>query len=343
MTKTIVVAMSGGVDSSTTAYRLLKNGYNVIGITLAMGRTCDEKAIEDAKKIATTIGIEHKVLDVSNQFKFNVIDYFVNTYLSGDTPNPCAVCNKIVKFKTIIDFMKEIGADFVATGHYAKIVNNNGNYELYKANCLNKDQSYFLSTLNHEYLQYIKFPLEDENSKDDVRKIAQEINSYIATKKDSQGVCFIDTDYKKFLFDNVKSIFKKGEIRHINGKILGKHNGIVNYTIGQRKGMGVAYGKPIYVVKFDVENNIVYVGGEEDLYSDSLVMNNLNLLTNIYEDKVYTIKLRSTHKGQDGMVKLLKNNEAEVRFLEKTRAVTKGQLCCIYDGDLVVGSGWICG
>ncbi len=342
MTKKIVVAMSGGVDSSTTAFKLLKNGYEVIGITLAMGRTYDKKAIEDAKKVASTIGIEHKVLDVNDQFKSNVIDYFINSYLSGETPNPCAVCNKFVKFKIIIDFMKEINADFVATGHYAKIINNNGNYELHKATCLDKDQSYFLSNLNYEYLKYIKFPLEDENSKNDVRKNAQEINSYIANKKDSQGVCFIETDYKKFLADNVKSVFKYGEIRHINGKILGKHNGIVNYTIGQRRGIGVSYGRPIYVVKFDIENNIVYVGDEKDLYSDNLVIEKLNLLSSLSEDKIYTIKLRSTHTGQSGKIKLLDNNKAKVNFLEKTRAVTKGQLCCIYDGDLVVGSGWIC-
>ncbi len=342
MTKKIVVAMSGGVDSSTTAFKLLKNGYEVIGITLSMGRNCDEKAIEDAKKVASIMEIEHKVVDVNNQFKSNVIDYFINSYLSGDTPNPCAICNKFVKFKVIIDFMKEIGADFVATGHYAKIINNDGNYELHKANCLEKDQSYFLSTLNYEYLKYIKFPLEEENNKDDVRKIAQKISQHIATKKDSQGICFIDKDYKKFLADNVESIFKKGDIKHINGKILGKHNGIVNYTIGQRRGIGVSYGKPIYVVKFDVENNIVYVGDESDLYFDNLLIKNLNLLSNLFEDKIYTIKLRSTHKGQDGKIKLLCNNMAEVKFLEKTRAITKGQLCCIYDGNLVVGSGWIC-
>lgn len=342
----ILVAMSGGVDSSTTAFKLLRDGHKVIGVTMSMGRKCDANSIQDARLVAKKIGIEHHVLDVSNNFKEIVIDYFINSYLSGETPNPCARCNKFVKFKEIIDFMKKIKADYVATGHYSKIIYNNDKYELHKATCLEKDQSYFLSTLDYDFLQYIIFPLGDEISKENTRNEAKNAGLHIFNKHDSQDVCFIeDNDYKKFLSNNInKNIYnKQGIIQHINGTALGKHNGIINYTIGQRKGLNISYNKPIFVTSLDAKNNIVYVSdNEEDLFSNCFYINNVNVLSEIKHNYNYNIKIRSTHSGQLGNVELLDDGKkAKINLNEKTRAVTKGQLCCIYDNSKVIASGYI--
>jgi tRNA-specific 2-thiouridylase len=344
MVKTVISAMSGGVDSSTTAYKLKEEGYRVIGVTLKMGRRSDQLAIDDAKKVADYIGIEHRVVDVSVAFKNSVTSYFINSYINGFTPNPCAMCNRLIKFKELIELKQEIGADYIATGHYARILYNNDIYELHKAKCLERDQSYFLSTLKYEYIQYIKFPLGNEVSKNEVREYAKKIGLHVAEKNDSQDICFLEGgDYKDFLLKNSSYTSKPGLIKHINGEILGEHNGIINYTVGQRKGLGVAYNKPIYVASIDVENNVVYAGFEEDLYSDKLIISNLNILAKIDENKDYNIKLRSVYEGENGRVKLYggKNEYAEIFFPNKTRAVTKGQLCCIYDGTKVVASGWI--
>lgn len=341
--KTVLVGMSGGVDSSVSAIKLLKEGYNVVGATLSIGRGCDISAIVDAKIVCEKLGIEHHVIDVSYNFKNKVIDYFVNSYLNGETPNPCSVCNRTVKFQEMINFMKKISADYIATGHYAKIIYNGNKYELHKADCLEKDQSYFLSTIKYEFLQYIKFPLAEEISKNNTREEAKNVGLHVFDKQDSQDVCFIDNnDYKKFLISVDDNICKEGEIKHLNGKILGRHNGIINYTIGQRKGLGVSYNKPIFVVKFDIKDNIVYVSDDEnDLFNDIFYINNLNKLTEIKENYEYTVKIRSTHSGQLGKVELINENEAKIVLNEKTRAITKGQLCCLYDGSMVVGSGYI--
>lgn len=341
--KTVLVGMSGGVDSSVSAIKLLKEGCNVVGATLSMGRGCDISAIVDAKIVCEKLGIEHHVIDVSYNFKNKVIDYFVNSYLNGETPNPCSVCNRTVKFQEMINFMKKISADYIATGHYAKIIYNGNKYELHKADCLEKDQSYFLSTIKYEFLQYIKFPLAEEISKNNTREEAKNVGLHVFDKQDSQDVCFIDNnDYKKFLISVDDNICKEGEIKHLNGKILGRHNGIINYTIGQRKGLGVSYNKPIFVVKFDIKDNIVYVSDDEnDLFNDIFYINNLNKLTEIKENYEYTVKIRSTHSGQLGKVELINENEAKIVLNEKTRAITKGQLCCLYDGSMVVGSGYI--
>lgn len=337
MTK-ILVAMSGGVDSSTTAFRLLKEGYEVEGITLNMGRTCDKSVIEGAKIIAQKLDIKHHVLDVGNKFNKRIIDYFINSYKSGETPNPCAMCNRFIKFEEMINFLKEKDFDFLATGHYANIFFENGKYTLNKAKCHDRDQSYFLSTLKYDFLQYIKFPLGQEITKDNVREEAKNFDEEIAAKKDSQDICFIEKDYKDFLKNKISS--KSGQIKHINGDVLGEHNGIINYTIGQRKGLGISYKKPIFVVRFDIENNTIYVSdNENDLYNDRLYINNVNVLADLRPE--YLIKLRSTHKGEMGRVNLLENSRAEIILNNKTRAITKGQLACFYDGDKVVGSGWI--
>lgn len=342
--KTIVVAMSGGVDSSTTALQLLNEGYNVISATMSMGRKCDAGAIEDARTVCDKLGIRHHVIDVSGNFKSVVVEYFIKSYLCGETPNPCAMCNRFVKFKEMIDFMKKIGADYIATGHYASIVENNGKYELHRAACIEKDQSYFLSTINHEFLQYIKFPLWNKMSKDNTRQEAKNAGLHVFNKNDSQDICFIENnDYKKFLFDNVdKTQIKSGFIRHINGRILGKHNGIINYTIGQRKGLNISYNKPIYVVRLDAVDNTVYVSdNEEDLFNDVFFVRSFNKLSDVVENYDYIIKIRSTHMGQSGKIKITDEGKVKVILNEKTRAITRGQLACVYDGSMVVGGGYI--
>ena len=336
----VLVAMSGGVDSSTTAFKLLQSGYEVSGITLDMGRKCDNTTIQEATAIAKKLGIKHHVLDVQDKFNSDVINYFINSYKSGETPNPCVVCNRFIKFEKIIEFMLKNNFDFMATGHYAKIIYNNGIYSLHKANCLDKDQSYFLSMLKYDFLQYIKFPLGDEASKDLVREEAKNFDIKLSQKKDSQDICFIETNYKDFLKDKIE--VKEGLIKHINGEILGKHNGFINYTVGQRKGLGISYKKPIFVVRFDTINNVVYVSDDEnDLYNDKLYVKNINILSPVDENKNYMIKLRSTHVGNYGKIKLLENNRAEVILNDKSRAITSGQLACIYDNDKVVCAGWI--
>ena len=335
-----LVAMSGGVDSSTTAFKLLEEGHDVAGITLAMGRSCDEKAIVDAKKIADKLRIQHYVLDVSGKFNKEVIDYFISSYKLGETPNPCAVCNRFIKFEEIINFAEKSNFDFVATGHYANIFFENDRYTLNKARYLEKDQSYFLSMLKYDFLPYIQFPLGQEISKDIVRREAERFDDTISKKKDSQDICFIDTNYRDFLKDKITAT--PGLIKHINGEILGKHSGIINYTIGQRKGLGISYKKPIFVVRFDINDNVVYVSdNEEDLYNDRLFIKGVNLLSEPDEKREYLIKLRSTHKGDFGKIKLLDNNTIEIILNNKTRAITKGQLACAYDDNKVVCAGWI--
>lgn len=340
--KTIIVAMSGGVDSSTTAYEIKKEGYNVIGATLQMGRSCDKIAIQDAKQVCEKLNIEHFVIDVKNDFHDKILNYFYDDYINGRTPNPCAKCNREVKFKAIIDFMKEKNADFIATGHYAKIVNNNGNYELHKSFDKLKDQSYFLSTLKYEDLQSIKFPLQAIN-KINVREIANEINLHVANKTDSQDACFIETNYKDFLHKYFNIQNKKGFIINTKKQIIGEHNGIFNFTLGQRKGLGVSDANALYVIDLDPINNLVIVGSEEDLLNNKLQLNQLNILNNIIynENEEFLFKLRSTHKGEHGKIIIKANSNAEITLNNNVRAITKGQLCAIYKNDLVVGSGWI--
>lgn len=342
--KKVIVAMSGGVDSSVTAYKMVEEGYDVTGITLSMGRNCDEIAIGDAKKVAEKLNIKHKVLDVSKDFDENVINYFVNSYLLGETPNPCAKCNKFVKFKSIVDFIKNNNYDFLVTGHYAKITENNGIFELHKGDNLKKDQSYFLAMIDYDFLKYIRFPLHDIKDKTDTRELAKKIDLHIAEKKDSQDVCFInDNNYKKFLINEKNIPSQKGLIKHVDGQILGEHNGIINYTIGQRKGLNISYNAPLYVIELDGKNNIVYVGSDDDLYRDTLVIKDINILNNlIYNSDIeFTFKLRSTHLGQKGRIRLLGNNRAEITLNKNSRAITKGQLCVIYFDDMIVGGGWI--
>lgn len=339
--KKVIVAMSGGVDSSTTAYKMIKDGYEVVGATLKMGRACDELAILDAKKVCEKLNIPHFVIPVEKNFNDKVINYFYEDYLNGRTPNPCAKCNRELKFYEMLKFMKEQNADFIATGHYAKIINNNGIYELHRAGDRKKDQSYFLSTLPYSDLQYIKFPLY-ELEKTSVREIANEIGLHVAQKEESQDACFVETDYKDFLHKNFDIKNKKGYIINLQKQVVGEHNGIINYTIGQRKGLGISSQKPLYVIELDPINNLVIVGDDEDLFRDNLKIENINVLNDLINDKntEFLFKLRSTHYGEVGKIKI-ENGIGYIKLNKPVRAITKGQLCCIYKDGLVVGSGWI--
>ncbi|MDR2077652.1 MAG: tRNA 2-thiouridine(34) synthase MnmA [Rickettsiales bacterium] len=334
--------MSGGVDSSVTAARLQEDGHSPIGVTLKMGRKCDQLAIDDAKKVADLLAIEHIVLDVSADFEEKVVKYFVDSYVAGETPNPCGMCNRYIKFQELIGLMQRIGADYLATGHYAAIVENNGVHELRKAKDVNKDQSYFLSTIKYDFLKHIKFPL-NSLEKSEVRKYAKKIGLHVADKQESQDICFIETNsYKDFLMQRIGSGQKCGLIRHTNGEILGEHSGTFRYTIGQRRGLGISYRTPIFVIRIDASTNTVYLGDEKELYSDEVNIININCLaSSIDKNKEYSVKLRSSHREQRGTIELEENGRARVKLLQPTRAVTRGQLCCLYDGDRVICSGWI--
>lgn len=338
----ILVAMSGGVDSSSVAAKLLEEGYDVEGATLDLGKFCSELAVIDAKKVADQLGIKHHIIKCSDNFENEVIKYFVNEYINGRTPNPCVKCNRKIKFYEMLKLREEIGADYIATGHYAKITNHDGEYWLEKGKDLKKDQSYFLGQLKYEYLQYIKFPLENIE-KTEVRKYANKLGLIVANKAESQDICFTKgKDYKLIIENYYKS--KPGEILHINGKKLGNHNGIINYTRGQRKGLGIGYTEPLFVIDINAEKNIVYVGEEKYLFNDIVNIINVNFLNkNLELNKEYEfdIKLRSTNSPDKAVVIFKDENNAIVKLLKPSRNISKGQLCCMYDNNRVVASGFI--
>lgn len=339
---TIAVAMSGGVDSSVTAYILKKQGYNIFGITMI---TCEEGIDEDAKKICDDLGIDHYVLDVKEYFEEKVVDYFVDEYKHGRTPNPCIVCNKYVKLGRLIDFALEKGADFIATGHYTSI--ENGVLKVGKD--LSKDQAYFLSQVNKDKLKYLTFPLGGID-KSDVREIGKYLGVRVYAKKDSQEICFVeDGKLKEFLVGKTDGkIVKKGKIVDTSGKVLGEHQGLAFYTIGQRKGLGISSDKPIYILKLDEATNSIIMGSNEDLMKDELIAKDVNLLkvNNISElDGLKCVaKTRSRDKFHSCKINVLDENTIKVLFTEeKVRAVTPGQGVVFYDENReVIASGFIC-
>ena len=288
MGKRVLLGMSGGVDSSVSAILLKKEGYEVIGATMKLwtGNTKQDeeknkKAISDAKKVCDKLGIEHHIFDAEKEFEQCVINNFVEQYQNAKTPNPCIECNKYIKFGYFYNKAKELGCDYIATGHYAKVKwsNKYNQYILKKSKADKKDQSYFLYQIPKKILPKVIFPLEDFTYKTEIRKIAEENNLIVAKKKDSQEVCFIpDNDYVKFLQNHGNSNEKIGNIVLKNGQILGKHKGLIHYTIGQRKGLGIAYKEPLYVVKLDSTKNEVIVGTEKELYKDTLYAKELNFL-----------------------------------------------------------------
>ena len=323
-------------------------------------------AINDAKKVCENLGIEHHVIDLRDEFKEKVINNFICTYMCAKTPNPCVECNKFMKFKAFYEFAQKLGCEYIATGHYAKIEYSEkyNQYVLKKANAQGKDQSYFLYGIDKKILPHILFPLADFEDKEDIRKIAEENGLEVARKKDSQEVCFIpDNDYIGFIKNNKEiaqsklkntkrlkanspennnSFDKVGNIVLQNGEILGKHNGLINYTVGQRKGLGISYKEPLYVLKLSKEKNEVIVGVEKDLYSLKLEANELNFLLDIDLSKEIEIEAKVRYRSLPAKAILkVENGTAKVKFLNPQRAITPGQSVVFYLNNVVLGGGKI--
>ncbi len=336
--KVVGIGMSGGVDSSVAAYLLKEDNYKVIGITMRL--IDDQKtneSIKDAKAVCDTLGIDHYVVDLREKFKKYVINDFINNYKMGNTPNPCVVCNKYFKFGLFYEEAKKLGCDYIATGHYAKVKDG----KLYRADVLEKDQSYFLYSINRDILDKIIFPLAHFNDKSEVREIAKKAGLTVESKKDSQEVCFVpNDDYRAFLRTNMDDMPQSGNICLETGEILGKHNGLINYTIGQRKGLNISYKEPLYVIKIDVTTNSVIVGPNSSLYRSELIATNVNLLTDCFENACYA-KVRSRGQLEPCMVEL-SDDSVFVRFERPQRAITLGQSVVFYNkDDQVLGGGII--
>ena len=353
---TVVVAMSGGVDSSTVAGMMKKEGYNVIGITLKLyddgkevassKQCCSGQDIMDAKRVAHKLDIEHKILYYQNKFKQGVIDNFVESYLKGETPIPCVQCNQTVKFKDLFEVSKDLKADALITGHYVKSITSGMETNMYLAIDENRDQSYFLFNTTREQLNYLRFPLGGM-LKDETRSIAKKLELNVADKPDSQDICFVPNgDYTSVIRKFRPDSFKKGNIKDLKGKVIGVHDGIINFTIGQRKGIKVSDVEPLYVLKINSDKNEIIVGPREKLGKKNININNLNLLVHESElSKQILVKVRSTGKLLEAKVDLKNDNSAEVNLKDFEDGISPGQACVFYDldqqGHKVLGGGWI--
>jgi len=353
---TVVVAMSGGVDSSTVAGIMKNQGYKVIGITLKLyddtkevsksKQCCAGQDILDAKRVADKLGIEHKILYYQNKFKSGVIDAFVESYLKGETPIPCIQCNQTVKFKDLFQESKNLNADALITGHYVKSITTNDETNMYKAIDENRDQSYFLFNTSREQLNYLRFPLGGM-LKNETRVIAKKLGLNVADKPDSQDICFVPNgDYSSVIKKYRPDAYQKGNIKDMNGKVIGVHEGIINFTIGQRRGIKVSDKDPLYVIEINAEKNEIIVGSKKHLIKKKIKLKNLNLLCeNDNElDKDLFVKVRSTGKLIKARVEL-NNGFATVDLLEDEYGISPGQACVFYskkkEGYKVLGGGWI--
>ena len=353
---TIVVAMSGGVDSSAVAGMMKKDGYNVIGITLKLyndskevassKQCCSGQDIMDAKRVAHKLGIEHKILYYQDKFKQGVIDNFMDSYLKGETPIPCVQCNQTVKFKDLFEVSKDLKADALITGHYVKSITTGEETNMYRAIDENRDQSYFLFNTTREQLNYLRFPLGGM-LKDETRSIAKKLDLNVADKPDSQDICFVPNgDYASVIRKFRPDSFKKGNIKNLDGKVIGVHDGIINFTIGQRKGIKVSDVDPMYVLKINSEKNEIIVGARENLGKKNINIINLNMLVDKGDlSKDVLVKVRSTGKLLNAKINLKENNSAEVNLKEPEDGISPGQACVFYNldrkGYKVLGGGWI--
>ena len=353
---TVVVAMSGGVDSSTVAGIMKKEGYNVIGITLklyddgkevaASKQCCSGQDIMDAKRVAHKLGIEHKILYYQDKFKQGVIDNFVESYLKGETPIPCVQCNQTVKFKDLFEVSKELKADALVTGHYVKSITENKTTNMYRAIDENRDQSYFLFNTTREQLDYLRFPLGGM-LKDKTREIAKNLDLNVADKPDSQDICFVPNgDYASVIQKFRPDSFQKGNIKNLDGNVIGVHDGIINFTIGQRKGIKVSDKEALYVLKINPDKNEIIVGPKEKLGKKTISLKEINLLTNKEDlDQNLFVKVRSTGSLLEAKVDLIDNNNAKVNLAIPEDGISPGQACVFYRkdqfGHKVLGGGWI--
>lgn len=352
----VVVGMSGGVDSSVAAYLLKEQGYEVIGVTMQIwqdeeetiqqenGGCCGLSAVDDARRVADQLGIPYYVMNFKKEFKKNVMDYFTGEYLNGRTPNPCIACNRYVKWESLLKRSLEIGADYIATGHYARIRRlPNGRYTLLQSAASAKDQTYALYSLTQEQLSHTLMP-GGEFSKDEIRQIAEDIGLRVAHKPDSQEICFVpDKDYARFIEEYTGRHIPEGNFVNTAGQVIGRHKGITHYTIGQRKGLNLAMGHPVFVSRICPETNEVVIGENEDIFRHTLLADRLNYMAvpEFTDGMEVMAKIRYNHKGSPCRIELAGEGRIRCVFPEAQRAITPGQAVVFYDGERVLGGGTI--
>ncbi|WP_321828589.1 tRNA 2-thiouridine(34) synthase MnmA [Thalassovita sp.] len=355
----VVVAMSGGVDSSVVAAQLAEEGYDVVGVTLQLydhgaalakkGACCAGIDIHDARRVAEEMNFPHYVLDYENIFQEAVIDEFADSYLGGATPVPCIRCNERVKFKDLLETARDLEADCMATGHYIQRMMGPNGPELHSAEDANRDQSYFLFSTTPEQLSYLRFPLGHLPSKDATRELAAKYGLAVADKPDSQDICFVPNGNYASVIEKLRpGAAEPGEIVHADGRVLGEHNGVIHYTIGQRRGLGIGgLSEPLYVVKLDVDNKQVVVGPKDMLATRTIPVREINWLG----DEAFTsrkewhlkVKVRSTRPPREAIIRPISETEAEVELLTPEEGVSPGQACVFYagEGSRIFGGGWI--
>lgn len=353
--KTVVVAMSGGVDSSVAALLLKQQGYKLIGITMKTwgfddfptkdSGCCSLEAIYNARNVATNLDIPHYTFDFTEKFNETVIENFISEYMNGQTPNPCVLCNKTIKWGVLLDRAKELGADYIATGHYAKVNKENGRYFVSVSNDLNKDQTYALWRVSQEALSKTLFPLGDF-TKPEIRKIAESMGLKTANEPDSQEICFVpNNDYRELLevrIPGIKERLNKGEIIYKDKKV-GEHKGFPYYTIGQRKGLNLAMGKPVYVSKIDAEGNKVYIDDETGLYKKGFIAKEVNMMKydSVQNVMKANVKIRYKDSGSLASIEQLDADTIKVIFDNPKKSITPGQSAVFYDNQDVIGGGII--
>lgn len=358
MKKKVVVGMSGGVDSSVAAYLLKEQGYDVIGVTMQIwqdedrgvmeenGGCCGLSAVDDARRVAAKIDIPYYVLNFKKEFRDCVINPFVEAYLNGRTPNPCILCNRHVKWEALLRRSMELGADYIATGHYARVVQlENGRYAVRNSVTAKKDQTYALYNLTQYQLAHTLMPIGDYR-KEKIREIAQELALPVADKPDSQDICFVpDNDYAAVIRREVRKdqMPVSGNFVNMAGEVLGQHKGIIHYTVGQRKGLNLAMGHPVFVTEIRPGTNEVVIGEAEDVFTDSLVCDDLNFMAveDINDPVEVLAKIRYSHAGESCVIEKLPGGQVKCSFKKPVRAVTPGQAVVFYQNDYVLGGGTI--